>query len=89
MMDPVWALWAVAGAAGLAALFSLLAWIRSSPARQLGDPRIDQILAGQERLERAGLFEELACGCGFLAKLNHGDATAHSRADDVDEGAAP
>ena len=49
MMDPVWALWAVAGAAGLAALFSLLAWIRSSPARQLGDPRIDQILAGQER----------------------------------------
>ena len=53
MMDPVWALWAVAGAAGLAALFSLLAWIRSSPARQLGDPRIDQILAGQERLERA------------------------------------
>ena len=59
MTDPVWALWAVAGAAGLAALFALLAWIRCSPSRQVGDPRIDQILAGQERLERA-LREEQA-----------------------------
>ena len=55
-MEASWILWvaaAAAVAAVVAALFSLLSWIRSAPSRQLGDPRIDLILAGQERLERA------------------------------------
>jgi len=50
----------IAGATCLAALFSLLAWLRAGRAQALPvDPRLDQIVAGQERLER-GLRTEQA-----------------------------
>jgi DNA recombination protein RmuC len=50
----------IAGAACLAVLFSLLAWLRAGRAQAAPvDPRLDQIVAGQERLER-GLRTEQA-----------------------------
>ncbi len=45
------ALVVAAGAALVAALFALLSWRRAGQA-PAGDPRLDQLLAGQERLER-------------------------------------
>jgi DNA recombination protein RmuC len=58
--DPAVLLPLIAGAACLAVLFSLLAWLRAGRAQSTPvDPRLDQIVAGQERLER-GLRTEQA-----------------------------
>lgn len=58
--DPTVLLPLIAVAACLAVLFALLAWLRTGRSQSTPvDPRLDQILAGQERLER-GLRTEQA-----------------------------
>jgi len=58
--DPAVLLPLIAGASGLAVLFSLMAWLRAGRAQPPShDFRLDQIVAGQERLER-GLRTEQA-----------------------------
>ena len=58
--DPAVLLPLIAGASFLAVLFSLLAWLRAGRAQHVPtDPRLDQIVTGQERLER-GLRTEQA-----------------------------
>lgn len=58
--DPAVLLPLIAGASGLAVLFSLMAWLRAGRAQPPShDLRLDQIVAGQERLER-GLRTEQA-----------------------------
>lgn len=58
-MSEQWLIWGTAAAAVFAAIFALLSFARAGNARRSDDSRIDQILAAQERLERA-LREEQA-----------------------------
>lgn len=68
--DPAVLLPLIAGASGLAVLFSLMAWLRSGRAQPPSpDLRLDQILAGQERLERGLRTEQVETHRQLRAEL--------------------